>query len=578
MLATAVLLAAPSPAMGLLTPGEVLVVANANAKGSEELANYYVVARVILPERLVALKVTAEPTITRADYNTGIRDPLRNYLRQKDPDGKIKCIVLIWGVPLRVLGTELTPLQQELHKSCKMFAERMEGRLVGDLELLKTVGTAFPTPRGDPNPDSSGLGTPPALSPPARLFDLKSTPVQAKPPDYGPTLSTFEKELAEREKTVGELKDPAQRQIAQRQLAALRLDVYGLAGLEKHLPAETIEGVPARDELRRQIDRLGNDLTELAKVNKTPASLARLVEAKLKLDGLTGVVGHCRAGMNAIDTAEEEASVDSELALLWEGDEALRGMRPNPAFWRLAQMTTQPKPRRMIMTARIDGPTPRDALRIIKDGLAAEKTGLKGVFYVDAGGKYPKYDENLHQLVKFLQERTRQPVVEDTKPEVLPPGSAADAALYVGWYSLQKYVPAFTWVPGAVGWHIASFEAVHLRDAGSQEWCVKMIQNGVAATIGAVSEPQLGAFPLPQDFFALLLTGRYTLAECYWRTVPGAGWRLVLIADPLYNPFMLNPRISAYALPAELTGRPGATTATSPSTTTHNHESQNQRN
>jgi uncharacterized protein (TIGR03790 family) len=147
---------------------------------------------------------------------------------------------------------------------------------------------------------------------------------------------------------------------------------------------------------------------------------------------------------------------------------------------------------------------------------------------------------------------------------LFPAGSCPDAALYVGWYSLQKYVPAFRWVRGSVGWHVASFEAQHLRDPASQEWCVKMIQNGVAATVGAVEEPTLGAFPLPQDFFPLLLTGRYTLAECYWRTVPQASWRLTLIADPLYNPFAKNPQLPLSALPPMLAGRGGTSPTSSP--------------
>jgi uncharacterized protein (TIGR03790 family) len=124
--------------------------------------------------------------------------------------------------------------------------------------------------------------------------------------------------------------------------------------------------------------------------------------------------------------------------------------------------------------------------------------------------------------------------------------------LYVGWYSLKKYVPAFTWKQGAVGWHIASYEAMHLRDPKSDEWCGKMIQAGVAATIGAVNEPYLGAFPIPQEFFGLLMTGKFTLAECYWRTIPAASWRMTLIGDPLYNPFANDPLLSADLLPKEL--------------------------
>ena len=93
---------------------------------------------------------------------------------------------------------------------------------------------------------------------------------------------------------------------------------------------------------------------------------------------------------------------------------------------------------------------------------------------------------------------------------------------------------------------------MHLRDPDSREWCVKMLQNGVAATLGPVKEPFLQAFPLPQEFFPLLLTGECPLAECYWRTVPSTSWMMTLICDPLYNPYRADPALDVGALPRGL--------------------------
>ncbi|GIW76384.1 MAG: hypothetical protein KatS3mg104_1447 [Phycisphaerae bacterium] len=45
------------------------------------------------------------------------------------------------------------------------------------------------------------------------------------------------------------------------------------------------------------------------------------------------------------------------------------------------------------------------------------------------------------------------------------------------------------------------------------------------------------------SFFPVLYTGRYTLAETYWLTVPMTSWKLILIADPLYNPYQSNPPV-----------------------------------
>ncbi|MCK5914085.1 MAG: TIGR03790 family protein, partial [Desulfuromusa sp.] len=111
------------------------------------------------------------------------------------------------------------------------------------------------------------------------------------------------------------------------------------------------------------------------------------------------------------------------------------------------------------------------------------------------------------------------------------------SALYCGWYSLGKYVDAFDWQRGAVGYHIASSECTTLKKEGSQVWCKRMLEDGVAATIGPVTEPYVQGFPLPELFFGFLLDGYYTLAESYFLSLPYLSWQMVLIGDPLYRPF-----------------------------------------
>jgi uncharacterized protein (TIGR03790 family) len=69
-------------------------------------------------------------------------------------------------------------------------------------------------------------------------------------------------------------------------------------------------------------------------------------------------------------------------------------------------------------------------------------------------------------------------------------------------------------------------------------WCKRILEEGAAATIGPTSEPYLQAFPVPEIFFAALLDGRLTLAECYGISKPFWSWQMVLIGDPLYRPFV----------------------------------------
>ena len=117
---------------------------------------------------------------------------------------------------------------------------------------------------------------------------------------------------------------------------------------------------------------------------------------------------------------------------------------------------------------------------------------------------------------------------------------------------MARYVDAFDWKPGAVGYHLASSEASVLRKPGAKVWCNAMLEDGVCATLGPVYEPYLSAFPLPDDFFSLLLTGRHTLAEVYYRTKPFNSWVMVLVGDPLYNPFKGRPLLGDDDLPERM--------------------------
>jgi uncharacterized protein (TIGR03790 family) len=240
------------------------------------------------------------------------------------------------------------------------------------------------------------------------------------------------------------------------------------------------------------------------------------------------------------------ASVDSELALVREDHYPLERWLPNKYFLGYRNKEIQGMPKNVILVSRLDGPSEKIVRRIIDDSLLAEKEGLKGKAYFDArwadpGDKevtgYAFYDRAIHNAARLVEKSRRMPVVIDSQERLFQPGECPDAALYCGWYSLAHYVDAFTWVKGAVGFHIASSECSTLRGKGSQVWCKMMLEKGVAATIGPVAEPDVQAFPIPDIFFSLLIEGKFTLAECYALSNPFWSWQMVLIGDPLYRPF-----------------------------------------
>ena len=277
----------------------------------------------------------------------------------------------------------------------------------------------------------------------------------------------------------------------------------------------------------------------------------KLYVAREDTGGLIALCEQMLADIARIEKRDSEASVDSELSLLYWRDYDLRRWLPNllnPVF---GSRLKRPFPPPTLMVARLDGPTAELASELVDHAIRAEGQGLEGKFYIDSssakrkqGKMYKVYDELLEKLAEGVRTNTKFDVVVDESGAVFPLNSCPDAALYCGWYSPRKYVDAFGWAPGAVGFHISSFAAQGLHNKDSQNWCKRMIEEGVAATLGPVSEPYLHSFPSPDNFFRVLLSGKVSLVESYYMTKPFNSWRMVLIGDPLYNPFKFHPVIS----------------------------------
>ncbi len=289
-----------------------------------------------------------------------------------------------------------------------------------------------------------------------------------------------------------------------------------LPGMEKRL--KTLKELAAQEkktiEERQQKGRSGS-----AEHKK---HVLKSNQIKQEIDRITGV--------------ETNASVDSELSMLLFGNYDLYR-------WRLNAFRDQraDSPFRVLMVSRLDGPDDIIAKALVDKALAAEQKGLKGTAYVDSRGIFKRnvvgrYDQSLRDLAILTRLRTELPVKEEATEALFAPGSCPGAALYCGWYSLKKYVDAFGFVDGAVGYHISSFGADNLRHPNSTHWCPAMLAHGITATLGAVAEPYLHAFPEPKAFFAELFAGN-CIAEAYYRTKPFNSWQLVLIGDPLYTPF-----------------------------------------
>jgi uncharacterized protein (TIGR03790 family) len=392
------------PGTGLaLEPEEILVVANEKSGEGVELARYYARLRGIPGRNVILLSVPVGETCSRADYEQKIADPMRRVLATIQPSWRIRCLVLIYGLPLRV-----------------------------------------------------------------------------KPPP----------------------------QDADAEVEALRSQKLALE--------ERIEKGGGNE----------SDLSASAVAEELEDVRNRLNQRKISSDS--------------------RASVDSELSVVKVADAPIGGWIENPFYIGFSKRQTSISKTEVLMVSRLDGPDPASVRRIIDDSIAAEKKGLTGVAYFDArwpmdetatSSAYRRYDRAIQRAARRVKQSGRLPVVVDTAGALFQPGQCPRAALYCGWYSLAKYVDAFGWQQGAVGFHVASSECTTLKKENSQVWCKRMIEEGICATVGPVGEPYLQSFPEPEVFFGLMAEGVLSLAECYTVSLPYLSWKMVLIGDPLYRPF-----------------------------------------
>jgi len=215
-------------------------------------------------------------------------------------------------------------------------------------------------------------------------------------------------------------------------------------------------------------------------------------------------------------------------------------------FIPLAAYRDQPRALNIYSVWRLDAANAKLAKGLVDKAMFAETNGLsgKGCFdlqygrielmadYGSASG-----DWDIHQAAEFAK-RAGFPVTEDQQPAEFgtPPAPLRcdGAALYAGWYSLNHYNDAFTWNPGAIGFHLDSASAMNPR--GGTNWAANAVMNGITITSGAVAEPFLTGLPHPDQVFLYLFQGA-NVGDALLRSTQWLKWMILNIGDPLYRPF-----------------------------------------
>jgi uncharacterized protein (TIGR03790 family) len=527
-----------------LTPQEIAIVALRGSKQSQEMAEYYAAARGIPKEHICPIECPAGETLGRKEWESKVRPAIRHWLEANALQEKVRCLVTVWDVPLKIgsldaAGPVIAPVQANLETQRQVRRQLIE-RLAGEIDKVL-----------------------PPEKPPERTAPTADTGQK----ELTAFLETALKDAQQRIRDATE-KNPVEVGPAGQRLERLYVRGAGVAALLRGMQAQ-LEGNPnpGPDLVRAYEVRRG----EFAGMRAGQSTLAWLPEGVSRdqqillllqqTDGLLGSLAWLEQQQELWKKNETYASFDNELALVLWPDHSLLRWQNNVLFYGFDPALRDILPKTLIV-ARLEAPTIELTKQLVDTSIAVENEGLAGRVYFDARGmgadknpgSYGDYDQNLRDLAAWLKENTTLDITLDNKDKLFQTGDCPDAALYCGWYSLANYVDAFTWKPGAVAWHIASSEADTLRRADSNVWCKKMLEKGVCGTLGPVYEPYLTAFPRPLEFFTLLLSGKLTLGEIYAVTNPCASWVMVLVGDPLYNPFKNSPQIDPENLPPTVKG------------------------
>lgn len=124
-----------------LTPAEIVLIVNKNEPASAELAAYYAKARAIPAENIITLDLPKDESISRKDYDQKLHAPLRTAL--KDRKETTRCLVCMYGVPLRVGGADSTAEEKaELAKLAPQIKEVEDNIAKARDEIKKREQTA----------------------------------------------------------------------------------------------------------------------------------------------------------------------------------------------------------------------------------------------------------------------------------------------------------------------------------------------------------------------------------------------------------------------------------------------------
>jgi len=199
---------------------------------------------------------------------------------------------------------------------------------------------------------------------------------------------------------------------------------------------------------------------------------------------------------------------------------------------------------RPLLVTALEGRSYADAARLVASATTAEaRGGAPGdfVFMEARDGARGRLDVEFDAVVEALDDRGFSarivPFQEDLREKTL-------ASFFVGTARLGDTIEGNTYLAGALVDNLTSFGAVpeNFAPEGERQVSVaRWVAQGVAGVHGTTDEPLNNCFPSRRLILDYVDGG--TLGEAYFRRMPFAYWRNLVLGDPMAAPYAVRPAV-----------------------------------
>ena len=111
-----------------LEPYEIVIIANKKVADSVALAQFYINKRNIPKANLLQLPLSDREECTREEYEQKVVPTVRNYLAKKNSTSRIRCLVTMYGLPLKISGSKMTPQEKNQVDDLRIRRKSLKNR------------------------------------------------------------------------------------------------------------------------------------------------------------------------------------------------------------------------------------------------------------------------------------------------------------------------------------------------------------------------------------------------------------------------------------------------------------------